>query len=50
MEEAPRATAAVVAAFLANAPLPPQSSAPVEPDADATVDETVQPAVEPEKD
>jgi alpha-beta hydrolase superfamily lysophospholipase len=50
MEEAPRATAAVVAAFLANAPLPPQSSAPVEPDADATVEETVQPAVVPEKD
>lgn len=50
MEEAPRATAAVVAAFLANAPLPPQSSAPVEPEPDPAAEETVQPSVVPEKD
>ena len=49
MEEAPRATAAVVAAFIANAPLPPQTAAPVEPDADTATDDSVQPSVMPEK-
>lgn len=52
MEEDPRATAAVVAAFIAGAPLPPQPAEPIPPPEPepAGNDHAVQPSVIPEKD
>lgn len=51
MEEAPRATAAVVAAFIADAPRPPAPPEPVPPEPAAPAsDSGVPPAVIPEKD
>lgn len=51
MEEAPRATAAVVAAFIASAPRPPAPPEPAPPEPAATAsDSGVPPAVIPEKD
>lgn len=53
MEEDPKATAAAVAAFIANAPLPTQPPAPVTSEpatSEPSGEHTVQPSVMPEKD